>query len=147
MANDDPAVYDNYPIDSVMKRIAAAILLTLAIIYLVPFVVYGLFAAAGLIAVPEGPPAVFLLSVFIDKIGVAVAFVLIYYLARHGFAGRWLLYAFIWWLMFVFGELGQAPGPHYTWMEALAGIIAEAIYFPLAARGVQKLLGKGGIVD
>ncbi len=128
-----------------MKRIIAAIVLTLVIIYLVPFVVYSLFSAAGLIAVPEGPPGIFLLSVLVDKIGVAVAFVLIYHLARRGFAGRWLLYAFIWWIMFVFGELGQAPGPHYTWMEALAGIISEAIYFPLAGWGVQKLLGKGAL--
>lgn len=128
-----------------MKRIIAAILLTLAIIYLVPFVVYSLFSAAGLIAVPEGPPAMFLLSVLVDKIGVAVAFVLIYHLAWQAVTGRWLLYAFLWWLMFVFGELGQAPGPHYTWMEALAGIIAEAIYFPLAAWRVEKLLGKGAL--
>ncbi len=126
-----------------MKRIIAAILLTLAIIYLVPFVVYGLFSAAGLIAVPEGSPAVFLLGVLVDKIGVAVAFVLIYHLAWQAVTGRWLLYASLWWLMFVVGELGQAPGPHYTWMEALAGIISEAIYFPLAAWGIQKLLGKG----
>ncbi len=129
-----------------MKRIIAAIALTLAIIYLVPFVVYGLFSAAGLIAVPESPPGIFLLSVLVDKIGVAAAFVLIYRLARQGFAGRWLLYAFIWWIMFVFGELGQAPGPHYTWMEALAGIISEAIYFPLAAWRVEKLLGKGALM-
>ncbi len=122
-----------------MKRIIAAIVLTLVIIYLVPFVVYSLFSAAGLIAVPEGPPGIFLLSVLVDKIGVAVAFVLIYHLARQGFANRWLLYAFIWWIMFVFGELGQAPGPDYTWMEALAGIIAEAIYFPLAGWGVWRL--------
>lgn len=125
-----------------MKRIIAAIFLTLAIIYLVPFVVYGPFSAAGWIAVPEGPPGIFLLMVLIDKLGVGVAFVLIYQLAGQAFAGRWRLYAFIWWIMFFFGELGQVPGPHYTWMEALAGIIAEAIYFPLAAWGVQKLLGK-----
>ena len=36
-----------------------------------------------------------------------------------------------------------APGPHYTWMEALPGIISAAIYFPIAVWKVQKLLGKG----
>ncbi|MEE9465639.1 MAG: hypothetical protein V3W14_08740 [Candidatus Neomarinimicrobiota bacterium] len=128
-----------------MKRTITAMLITLVIIYLVPFVVYGLFAAAGLVQTPEGPPGVFLLSVLVDKLGVAVAFVLIYRLAREGFAGRWWLYAVIWWIMFVFGELGQAPGPYYTWMEALAGVISEAIYFPLAGWVVWRILRTGAL--
>ncbi len=128
-----------------MKRTIAAIFLTLVIIFMIPFVVYGLFATAGLVQTPDGPPGVFLLGILVDKLGVAVAFVLIYRLAREGFAGRWWLYALIWWIMFVFGELGQAPGPDYTWMEALAGVISEAIYFPLAAWVVVRLLGTGGI--
>ena len=128
-----------------MKRTIAAMLLTLVIIYLVPFVVYGLFAAAGWVQTPEGSPGVFLLGILVDKLGVAVAFVLIYRLAREGFAGRWWLYALIWWIMFVFGEVGQAPGPSYTWMEALAGVISEALYFPLAAWAVWRILGQGAL--
>lgn len=63
---------------------------------------------------------------------------------RNTWVGRWPLYAAIWWLMFVLTELGQAFGPGYSWTEAIAGIIAEAIYCPLSAFLVARLLGAKG---
>lgn len=125
-----------------MARILLAILLVLAILYVVAFVVYGSFSAFAGLKPPEGaPPSVFLISVLVIKAGHAIAFVLIFYLARGTFNHQWLLYALLWWLMFVVVEVGQAIGPTYTWKEAVAGIIAETIYFPAAAFVTNWLIG------
>lgn len=124
-----------------MGKIVLSILLVLVIIYLVPFLVYSLFTVLTDLKTPEGTsPMLFLLSVFVSKIGVAIAFVLIYYFGRSALGGQWLLYAFIWWLMLVVGEIGQVIGPNYTWKEALAGILSETIYFPLSAYLINWLL-------
>ena len=53
--------------------------------------------------------------------------------------GQWLLYAGLWWLMFVIGEAGQAIGPGYSVQEAMAGVVSETIYFPLAGLVVHWL--------
>ncbi|UCH11612.1 MAG: hypothetical protein JSU61_06900 [Fidelibacterota bacterium] len=126
-----------------MGEVTIAVLLVFAIIYFVPFLVYGPLSAAGWIMQPEGSPASFLLGVLVSKIGTAVAFVLIFYFAREVLGDRWLLYGFLWWLMFVIGEVGQAIGPNYSWREALAGMISETIYCPLAAWAMWGLLIKG----
>jgi len=113
----------------------------LAIIYIVPFLVYGVFTKVTDLKPPEGTsPAQFLFSIFVSKVGTAIAFVAIFYLARTTFGQQWFLYAFIWWLMFVIGEIGQAIGPNYSWKEAAAGIISETIYFPLAAFIMKTIL-------
>jgi hypothetical protein len=117
-----------------MTQIALSIILVLLIIYIVPMVVYGLSSALIGAKMPEGvSPMRFLLSVLISKIGTAIAFVLIFYFAHTVFSELWPLYSFIWWLMFSIGEIGQTIGPNYSWKEAVAGVISEAIYFPLAA--------------
>jgi hypothetical protein len=124
-----------------MRKILLAVGLVLAIMYVVPFPVYGLLSAlTGLQPPTEGSATLFLLSVLVIKVGVAVAFVLLYSLARDSWAGRWMLYALIWWLMFAVVEVGQAVTPDYSWLDALGGIVAEAIYFPVAALVVVRLL-------
>jgi len=125
-----------------MGKTILSIILTLAIIYVVPFLVYGIFSAVAGLKPPEGAsPVQFLVSVFVSKVGTAIAFVLIFYLARDSLSGRWLLYAFIWWLMFIIGEIGQAIGPNYSWKEAMAGVISETIYLPLSAFVTNWLIG------
>lgn len=117
-----------------MTKVILSMILVLAIIYIVPIVVYGLASAVAGLKTPEGAsPAQFLISVLVSKIGTAIAFVLIFYFARNSLSGQWLLYAFIWWLMFVLGEIGQAIGPNYSWKEAIAGMISETLYLPLSA--------------
>jgi len=117
-----------------MAKITLSIILVLAVIYIVPFIVYGPFSSLIGAKMPEGvSPAMFLLSVLVSKIGTAIAFVLIFYFARNVFGNNWLLYAFIWWVMLAIGEVGQAIGPNYSWKEAVAGVISEAIYFPVSA--------------
>jgi hypothetical protein len=54
--------------------------------------------------------------------------------------GQWVLYAGLWWLMFVIGEAGQAIGPDYSVQEAVAGAISETIYFPLSGLIVSWLV-------
>lgn len=124
-----------------MEKVILGIMLVLAIIYIVPFLVYGLGSVVAGLKTPAGvSPAQFLLSVLVIKTGTAIAFVLIFYVALGSLSGQWLLYAGIWWLMFVIGEIGQAIGPNYSWKEGIAGVISETIYLPLSAWLIDWLL-------
>jgi hypothetical protein len=119
------------------------IIVTLVIIYIVPFVLYAVSTVVWDLEPPDDvAPWQFLLGILVTKIGTAIAFVLLYQFSKVGLSRKWSLYAFIWWLSFAIGELGQAIGPHYTWKEAIIGIISEAIYFPLAAVLVDFLIGR-----
>lgn len=119
-----------------------AFLSTLVIMYVVPLPVYALMSTIGLVEMPdEGTSGQFMISVLVVKIGVALGFVLLLRLATGVFAARWLLYGVIWWLMFAIVEFGQAIGPNYSIGDALGGVIAEAIYFPLSSWATVRLLG------
>ena len=125
-----------------MRKLILNIGLVLAIIYIVPFVVYGVGSVVAGPKPPEGgSPASFLISVLVSKFGTAICFVRIFYFARGQLNGRWLLYACLWWLMFVIGEVGQAIGPQYSWKEAVAGIISETVYWPLSALVTDRMTG------
>jgi hypothetical protein len=125
-----------------MTKVILSIVLVLATIYIVPILVYGLASVVTGLKTPEGTtPMQFLISVLVSKIGTAIAFVLLYYFARSALSGQWLLYAFLWWLMFAIGEIGQAIGPNYTWKEAIAGVISETIYLPVSAYLTNWLIG------
>ena len=123
-----------------MTRIFLSIALVLGIIFIVPFLVDSVFTFTGRLTPPEGPPAQFLLGVLVSKMGTAAAFVLLFFLARGVWQGRWISYALAWWLLFAFGEVGQALGPDYTWVEALAGLLSETVYVPLSAWTTSRLL-------
>ena len=124
-----------------MSIILLGIILVLVIIYIVPFIVYGVSQAIfGLKTLAGVSPMMFLLSVLVSKIGTAIAFVLIFYFARNSLSEHWLLYAFIWWIMFAIGEVGQAIGPNYSWKYAIAGVVSETIYLPLSALIVNLLI-------
>lgn len=114
--------------------------LTLLIIFIVPVAVYGILSAYFGLKEPDKKPR-FFLSVLIQKIGTAIGFVGLFVLARDTFADAWLTYAAIWFAMFAITELGQALIPNYSKKEAVAGVISEAIYFPLAAFAIARLLG------
>ncbi len=124
-----------------MRRIVMAVLVVLLIVYIVPFAVYGLASVFGGLEPPKNTsPAAFLLGVLVTKVGTAIGFVLLLDRAWHCFCARRWLYAGVWWAMFVLGEFGQAIGPNYSWLEALAGIVSEAIYFPLSSLVAFRLL-------
>ena len=117
---------------------------TLVIMYVVPLPVYALMSGIGLVEIPdEGTPGQFMISILVVKIGVALGFVLLLRFASGVFATRWLLYGAIWWLMFAIVEIGQAIGPNYSVGDALGGIIAEAVYFPLSSWATVRLLSHG----
>jgi hypothetical protein len=128
-----------------MHRVLLAIGLTLVITFFVPLPIYGaLYALAGLEMPTSGTPAQFMLSVLIMKLGVAVAFVFLFSLARTSWAGRWTAYALVWWVMFALIEVGQAVTPDYSWLAAVGGIISEAVYFPLSALVVARVIDPQG---
>lgn len=125
-----------------MEKVLLATVLVLAIIFIVPIMVYGATSAMTGLKTPEGAsPARFLTSVLVSKVGTAIAFVLIFYFARNALSAQWLLYGCLWWLMFAIGEIGQAIGPKYSWTEAVAGIISETVYTPLSAYVTYWLIG------
>ncbi len=123
-----------------MSQVVIATIAVLAIIFVVPIAVYGAFSTFLRLQTPrDAPLPVFLMGVFISKVGTAIAFVWIYDIGREHFSDRWAVYALAWWLMFVLGEIGQAIGPGYTWNDAVAGVASETIYLPLAAYTVYRL--------
>jgi hypothetical protein len=125
----------------VLLQIVLSVLSVLIVIYTVPFLIYGLASVVVGLKTPEGAsPARFLTGVLVSKIGTALAFVLIFYFARDSLSGQWLIYACLWWLMFVFDEIGQAIGPKYSIAEAIAGVASETIYLPLSAYIIHSLL-------
>ena len=116
-----------------MGKLIVAVALVLVIFFVVAFVVYAGAAAVWKMQPPAGAsPRAFLASVLVTKLGHAIAFVVLFHLARSSLGSSWPTYAFVWWLMFVIGEGGQAIGPNYSWREAVAGVVAESIYFPAA---------------
>ena len=118
------------------------ILIVLSIIFVVPFLVYGLATVVAGVKPPEGiSPAKFQLGVLLSKLGTAIAFVLIFYFARSTFSTQWPLYAFLWWLSFLTGEIGETICGKYTWKEAIAGVISETIYLPASAYLTFRLIG------
>ena len=126
-----------------MGRVVLNVVVVCVIMFVTAFLVYGAFSAAiGLQPPEEVSPARFLFGVLVVKIGHALAFVLLFYLALQVFLRHWVLYAFIWWFMFALSEVGEAIGTEYSWTVAILGIIAEAIYFPLAALATKSLLGR-----
>lgn len=120
-------------------RVGFATALVWATIFIVPIVVYGALAALTGLQPPGSSPVQFLLGTAISKLGTAIAFVGIYYLARDVLGGQWLLYAGLWWVMFALGEAGQVIGPGYSLQEAIAGVVSETIYFPLSGLIVRWL--------
>ena len=127
-----------------MSRILGAIAAVFLIIMIVPFLVYvPISLLTGLEPTGTDDPGLFMLGVAVSKLGTAIGFTLVYQIAWAAVGRRWFLYALPWWVMFVSTELGEAIGTHYTWPEAMAGIVAEVVYTPLAAYAVYRILRKG----
>jgi hypothetical protein len=110
------------------------------VIFIVPILVYGAFAAVTGLKPPGSSPVLFLVSTAVSKLGTAIAFVGLFYIGRDVLGGQWVVYSGLWWLMFVIGEAGQAIGPDYSVQEAVAGAISETIYFPLSGLIVSWLV-------
>jgi hypothetical protein len=57
-----------------MAKILFSTFFVLAVIYIIPIIVYGILSQILGIKMPEGSPTAFLLSVLVSKIGTAIAF-------------------------------------------------------------------------
>lgn len=114
-------------------------LTTFIIIFIVPVLIYGLFTAVFKLKEPEKKLS-FMVGVLIQKIGTALGFVALFYLGKDNFSDHWLLYSFVWFMMFALTEIGQTVMSDYSRKEAIAGIISELIYFPLAGIVLASLL-------
>ncbi len=115
-------------------------LLTLLIVFVVPIFVYGIFVKLFQIAEPD-KKLKFFLGVLMEKIGTSFGFVTLFYLGKDFFVGNWLIYGMVWFIMFAITEVGQVYRTGSSKKEALAGIISEATYFPLAAYVISVLIG------
>jgi hypothetical protein len=126
-------------------KVILSILLVFIIMNAGTFIVYGMASAIfGLQPPADGSPARFMISVLLVKVGMALGFVLLFVLARGFWIGSWLRYAFVWWVMYSIVEIGQAVAPDYSALDAGAGIVAEAAYFPLSAFITARLLREKG---
>ena len=126
-----------------MSPVLAAVAV-LAIIYVVPLLIYGAASTLGWLKLPtQSSPQAFLFGVLITKVGTTAAFVFILLLSGEVWGGRWLLYGLIWFAMFSASELGDAIAGRSSWAEAMLGVISEAIYAPAAALAAHQILGLG----
>jgi hypothetical protein len=124
-----------------MAKEAVAVLLVLLIIYVVPFVVYGVASVVGGLKPPDtASPARFLTGVFVTKLGTAIAFVTLFAMTRGAWQGHWLLYGLIWLVMFALSEVGEAISGRMSGPEAILGIVSECVYAPASALVVSRLL-------
>ena len=115
-------------------------IITLIIIFVVPILVYGLFTSFFGLKEPE-KKLKFFVGVILQKVGTTIGFVVLFYLGREYFLDGWLLYGLIWFAMFALTEVGQTFMPNYSKKETVAGIVSEAIYFPLSAFILSHLIG------
>jgi hypothetical protein len=126
-----------------VARLITAMLLVLAAIYVVPFVLYGAASVLWNLQPPtSAAPSRFLLGVLVTKVGTTLAFVSIFAVSRATWGPRWMLYATLWFVMFVFSELGEVVSGRWTNLDAVLGVASEAIYFPVSAFITQRLLGR-----
>ena len=121
-------------------RALIAVPMVVGIIFVVPIIIYGAFSQFGLASMPGDSPIQFLAGVLVSKIGTALAFVVLFVMASTELRRSWPGYALIWFAMFALEEIGQAIGPNYPWSEAVAGIVSEAIYLPLSAFMLSKVM-------
>lgn len=120
--------------------LVSSFIFTLIIIFIVPILIYALFTSLFGLKEPE-KKLNFFIGVLLQKVGTAIGFVSLFYLGREYFLDNWLLYSVVWFAMFAITEVGQAFMSNYSRKEAIAGIISEAIYFPLSAYVIALLLG------
>ncbi|HEX6879371.1 MAG TPA: hypothetical protein VF135_03330 [Terriglobales bacterium] len=120
-------------------RILIAVASVWAILFAVPFVIYGTASSFLHLEAPaEAVP--FLWGVAVTKLGTALAFVGIFALSRNAWRSRWFTYGAIWFLMFAASEIGDIVQMATSPVEGLLGIFSEAIYAPVSALTTDRLL-------
>jgi hypothetical protein len=117
-----------------MIEILIGVLIVFGIIFIIPFILYGIFSAFKIIETPKQDNAKnFMYNIIVTKIGTSLLFVLLFYYINLYLPDFWLIYGMIWVISAAIGELGDTFKPNYTFKEAIIGIMSELIYFPLSA--------------
>ena len=110
------------------------------VIFAVPLIIYGIMATKGVLKAPEhASPARFLAGIAFSKLGTALTFVLIFQWTLPLFVEKLCMYAALWVLMFAMDEIGQVISGNQSWQAAVAGVISESIYFPMAASWAARI--------
>ncbi len=120
-------------------RLLIAVVAVWAILFVVPFAIYGSASSLLDLKPVAGPAWRFLAGVAITKLGTAVAFVALFYISRSLWRGQWIRYAAIWFVTFAASELGDALRTASNSIEATLGILSEAIYAPASAFTIDWL--------
>ena len=105
-------------------RVLVAVILVWALLFAIPFAVYGSASTFLDLKAPVGPAWRFLCGVAVTKLGTTAAFVALFALSRDAWRGHWPLYGSIWFAMFA------ASDPHSGSVMAKAAIAS-----PLATLG------------
>lgn len=120
-------------------EIALASVFVFVTIFIIPIFIYGLFASHLGLEEPEKKTR-FFIGVIIQKIATTFGFVALFVMAQGILNDQWLTYGLVWFAMFAVTEIGQTYLTDYSRKEAIAGIISEAVYFPLAAYILYSML-------
>lgn len=120
-------------------EIALASVFVFVTIFIIPIFIYGLFASHLGLDEPEKKMR-FFIGVVIQKIATTFGFVVLFVMAQGSLNDQWLAYGLVWFAMFAVTEIGQTYLTDYSKKVAIAGIISEAVYFPLSAFIVYSAL-------
>ena len=121
-------------------RVLVAGISVWAILFAIPFAVYGSASMFLDLKPPVGPAWRFLSGIAVTKLGTALAFVALFALSRDAWRGHWALYGAIWFLMFAASEIGDVVRMASSSSEAILGILSEAVYAPVSAFVINRVL-------
>lgn len=121
-------------------RVLIAVILVWAILFVVPFAVYGSASKFLDLKPPVGPAWRFLSGVALTKLGTALAFVALFAHSRDAWRGHWALYGAIWFVTFAASEVGDVVRMVSSTGDAILGILSEAVYAPVSAFAISRLL-------
>ena len=121
-------------------RVLVAVILVWALLFAIPFAVYGSASTFLDLKAPVGPAWRFLCGVAVTKLGTTAAFVALFALSRDAWRGHWPLYGSIWFAMFAASEIGDVVRMATGIDEAILGILSEAVYAPASAFVINRVL-------
>ena len=121
-------------------RVLVAVILVWALLFAIPFAVYGSASTFLDLKAPVGPAWRFLCGVAVTKLGMTAAFVALFALSRDAWRGHWPLYGSIWFAMFAASEIGDVVRMATGIDEAILGILSEAVYAPASAFVINRVL-------
>lgn len=121
-------------------RVLMVVILVWAILFAVPFAIYGSASKFVDLTPPVGPAWRFLSGIAVTKLGTALVFVALFAFSRDVWREHWVLYGGMWFVAFAASEIGDAIRMASSLDEAILGILSEAVYAPVSAFAMSRLL-------